>query len=67
MNTKYRLAAGLAAVLLVLASCQKGGIFGITVPTPSYWPTEGWQVASPEAAGFRSDKLADGLLAILSI
>jgi CubicO group peptidase (beta-lactamase class C family) len=64
MNTKYLLAASLAVVLVTLAGCHRGGIFGITVPAPSYWPSEGWQAVPPEAAGFRSDKLAEGLLAI---
>jgi CubicO group peptidase (beta-lactamase class C family) len=31
---------------------------------PSYWPTQGWRTATPEAQGFRSDKLAAALLTL---
>ncbi len=31
------------------------------VPTPEYWPTEGWKMASPESQGVDSAKLAEGL------
>ena len=31
---------------------------------PDYWPTDGWKPASAETAGFHSDRLADGLIAI---
>ena len=34
------------------------------VPEPPYWPTDGWQAAPPETVGFRSDKMAEGLLAM---
>jgi CubicO group peptidase (beta-lactamase class C family) len=33
-----------------------------SVPTPDYWPTNGWQSRPPEELGFDSDKLADLLL-----
>jgi hypothetical protein len=34
------------------------------VPEPVYWPTTGWQSSTPEAQGFDSAKLAEGLQAI---
>ena len=34
------------------------------LPAPAYWPTEGWQVSPPEAQGFDSVKLAEGLQAV---
>jgi len=34
------------------------------VPEPAYWPTIGWLTSSPEAQGFDSAKLAEGLQAI---
>jgi CubicO group peptidase (beta-lactamase class C family) len=34
------------------------------VPEPAYWPTAGWQSSTPEAQGFDSVKLAEGLQAI---
>jgi CubicO group peptidase (beta-lactamase class C family) len=34
------------------------------VPEPAYWPTAGWQNSPPEAQGFDSAKLAEGLQAI---
>jgi len=38
---------------------------GITkVPEASYWPTNGWESATPESQGFNSVKLAEGLNAI---
>jgi len=56
--------AGLATILAALAGCQKGGVFSVTVPTPTYWPTEGWRTTTPESQGFDSAKLAEGLRAI---
>ena len=47
---------------LTLAGCQPNQ--PPDVSEPDYWPTEGWQTAPPEAAGFHSDKLVEGLLAI---
>jgi CubicO group peptidase (beta-lactamase class C family) len=35
-----------------------------TVPTPEYWPTNGWHTAAPEAHGFDSAIVAEGLRAI---
>jgi CubicO group peptidase (beta-lactamase class C family) len=34
------------------------------VPTPTYWPTEGWLTSTPEQQGFDSAKLAEGILAM---
>jgi len=34
------------------------------VPEPAYWPSTGWQSGTPEAQGFDSAKLAEGLQAI---
>jgi CubicO group peptidase (beta-lactamase class C family)/peptidoglycan/LPS O-acetylase OafA/YrhL len=56
--------AGLMVVLAAIAGCQLGGIAGVTVPAPSYWPTEGWQATTPESQGFDSARLAEGLRAI---
>ena len=33
----------------------------VQVPTPEYWPTNGWRTSSPEEQGFDSAKLAEGL------
>jgi CubicO group peptidase (beta-lactamase class C family) len=54
-------------VLLVtaaVAGCRRAQPEVAAVPPPDYWPTEGWRTASPEAQGFRSGALADGVLAI---
>jgi CubicO group peptidase (beta-lactamase class C family) len=56
--------AGLAAALAALAAGCQLIRPADTIPELDYWPTEGWKAASPEAAGFRSDKMADGLLAM---
>ena len=34
------------------------------VPAPDYWPTAGWRTAAPEAHGFDSTIMAEGLRAI---
>jgi len=47
--------------ILAVAGCQAKAA---SVPEPTYWPTEGWQSGPLEAAGFVSDKMAEGLLAI---
>ena len=33
----------------------------VRVAEPDYWPTDGWRTSSPEAQGFDSVKLAEGL------
>jgi len=44
---------------------EPGSEEGITnLPEPSYWPTNGWESATPESQGFDSAKLAEGLKAI---
>jgi CubicO group peptidase (beta-lactamase class C family) len=55
--------AGLLVAMAALAGCQWIRPAN-TIPEPDYWPTDGWQAAPPETAGFRSDKMAEGLLAI---
>lgn len=35
----------------------------ITTPSPTYWPTAEWRICTPEAVGFDSLKLAQGLQA----
>jgi CubicO group peptidase (beta-lactamase class C family) len=39
-------------------SCRK------VIPEPSYWPTNGWEKATPESQDFNSEKLADRLNSI---
>src|SRR3990172_382657 len=56
--------AALAVVMAGIAGCQRGGIFDVAVPAPSYRPTEGWQATTPESQGFDSARLAEGLRAI---
>jgi hypothetical protein len=36
----------------------------VRVPTPDYWPTNGWQTSTPEEQGFDSAQLAAGLQAL---
>jgi CubicO group peptidase (beta-lactamase class C family) len=48
----------LSAVLVACSAAQQ------PFPSPDYWPTQSWRTATPEAQGFDSAKLADGLLAI---
>jgi CubicO group peptidase (beta-lactamase class C family) len=35
------------------------------IPAPDYWPTNGWRTAAPEARGFDSAIMADGLRAVV--
>src|SRR3990172_2332253 len=56
--------AALAVVMAGIAGCQRGGIFDVAVPAPSYRPTDGWQATTPESQGFDSARLAEGLRAI---
>ena len=53
----------LMAAALIVSAC---GASSATVvpPQPSYWPTTGWQTSTPEAQGFDSAKLAQGLQAM---
>jgi CubicO group peptidase (beta-lactamase class C family) len=50
-------------VLILLASLILAGVGckTVKVPEPSYWPTDGWQSATPESLGIDSEKLAEGL------
>jgi len=54
----------LASLVVVGVSCRKVAPEPIVIPEPSYWPTNGWEEATPESEGFNSEKLADRLDAI---
>jgi CubicO group peptidase (beta-lactamase class C family) len=62
-NRSVTSAARRASVIAILAvaGCQAKAP---SVAEPSYWPTDGWQSATLESAGFRSETMAEGLLAI---
>ncbi|MCL4418213.1 MAG: beta-lactamase family protein [Actinobacteria bacterium] len=49
----------LVFLVLIGVSCK-----GVKVSEPSYWPTDGWQSATPESQGIDSNKLIEGLNAI---
>ena len=51
----------LASLVLVGVSCRKVTSEPIVIPEPSYWPTNGWEEATPESQGFNSEKLADSV------
>lgn len=53
----------LGVAALALGGCQSAQR-AYEVPEPDHWPTDGWQTAPLEAAGFHSDTMAEGLLAI---
>lgn len=36
----------------------------LVVPSPDYWPTDGWQSRTPEELGFNSNDLAEALLSL---
>jgi len=63
---------GLVVLVVVAVAVVFAGIYAwralqpaeYTVPEPAYWPTTGWQSSTPEAQGFDSAKLAEGLQAI---
>jgi CubicO group peptidase (beta-lactamase class C family) len=66
MNTRKVLVwlvpvAVLALLALVLIPRLRGPE---QVPTPTYWPTEGWRSSTPEEQGFDSARLAEELQAI---
>ncbi len=73
MNTRRTLkiilfaAAGMLVILglVKLGSMAWSAINGVREQAqgPDYWPTGGWQVASPESQGLDSNRLADLLLA----
>ena len=54
------------ALLLFTAAlavgCRPSGPEAAGPPEPDTWPTQGWQAVAPEAQGFDSAKLAEGLL-----
>jgi CubicO group peptidase (beta-lactamase class C family) len=47
----------LALVILVVTSCTPGDVGQVPQDFESYWPTDGWRTASPEAMGMDSDLL----------
>jgi CubicO group peptidase (beta-lactamase class C family) len=49
------------ATLVIPACSPKSPVYS---PSPSYWPTQGWHVSTPEEQGFDSAKLAEGLQAM---
>jgi CubicO group peptidase (beta-lactamase class C family) len=54
-----------AGIAIFTNACLKTGKGNVgLVPTPDYWPTQGWQTSTPEEQGMDSAKLAEGLLAI---
>ena len=53
----------LSLVLAALTACQAAQP-SFEVAEPDYWPTEAWQSAGLATAGFHSEKMAEGLLAI---
>jgi CubicO group peptidase (beta-lactamase class C family) len=54
----------LVSLALAGISCRKVTTEPIAILQPSYWPTNGWEGATPESQGFSSVKLADALNAI---
>jgi hypothetical protein len=52
-----------ALVLIFVATAGCAAPASVTVPLhqPDYWPTDGWQAASPESQGMDSAVLADTL------
>jgi CubicO group peptidase (beta-lactamase class C family) len=58
-----RAALAAAALLVVLAGCSSASP---RFASPDYWPTSAWRTVPPEAQGFDSAKLAEGLRAIRS-
>jgi len=54
----------LAFLALIDISCERVASEPIIIPQPSYWPTQGWEEATPEFQGFSSQKLAEALNAI---
>jgi CubicO group peptidase (beta-lactamase class C family) len=54
----------LISTALACFGCRISAPEPIAIPEPSYWPTDGWQKATPEFQGFDSGKLADALNAI---
>ena len=54
----------LVPLALAGVNCRKVISEPIVIPEPSYWPTNGWESASPESQGFDSEKLLGKLNAI---
>jgi len=54
------LAVVVVAALVLITQLRGPG----QVPTPTYWPTQGWRSSTPEEQGFDSAKLAEGILAM---
>ncbi len=69
MNTKHLIKAAVLTVLvavLIVASTAAwittaGRRAPVRVAEPDYWPTTGWRTSAPEAQGYSSKQLAEGL------
>lgn len=61
---KGRLAFIVATILVIVALLSACSGASVQQPAPSYWPTDDWQVSTPEEEGFDSAKLADALYAM---
>ena len=46
------------AFVLLLAGCSAPKSVSVQLPEPEYWPTAGWQSATPESQGMDSELLA---------
>jgi CubicO group peptidase (beta-lactamase class C family) len=46
------------AFVLLLAGCSPPTSVSVQLPEPEYWPTAGWQSATPESQGMDSELLA---------
>jgi len=67
MFKPLRIAILVALVVIVsigIYACSPQKPANGSIPEPTYWPTTGWQSSTPEAQGFDSAKLAEGLAAI---
>lgn len=53
-----------AVVIAAVSIWQAVRPSATTIPTPDYWPTNSWRTAPPEAHGFDSAVVAEGLRAI---
>ncbi len=57
MKNLLRRTLMLSLVVLAAASCTQGDVGQFPQDFESYWPTDGWRTASPEAMGMDSDLL----------
>ncbi len=61
-RTPKLLTISLILLAALAAGCRPSAPEAAAPPGPAYWPTRGWQSVAPEAEGFASAKLAEGLL-----